>query len=884
MRFSIRASIGGILNDGNRCMTESLNFRQTWLWRQAFETPRADSSLAEQEYFRRQFTLMREKAAQLASRIAVDLPGMTVHDISHLDALWDTASLVAEGAINLNPAEAFVFGAAILLHDAGMSLGAFPGGLDDVKKTVVWRDAVARRILEINNDTDEAINGYSLTDEFTNALIPDVLRRLHAEQAERLAEQNWEIGGTSYHLIDDPDLRSFYGPTIGQIAHSHWWPISKVETELSGELGALPQRTKHIVDKVKLACLLRIADALHIDSRRAPKYLRAITKPSGISALHWEFQERLSRPYVELDTVVFTTGQPFDRENADAWWLAFDTLSLIDRELNDVDQLLRSRGKEVLRVRRVKGAGSPEMLSRTVKTRDWRPVDARLQVSDVPRIVETLGGSKLYGNDPTVPLRELIQNAADAVQARRRFEGRSDDWGKIIVAIEKRDDGYWLTVEDNGIGMSELVLTGPLLDFGTSFWRSPIAMEEFPGLLSSGMNAIGRFGIGFFSVFMLGSAVNVFSRRCDRGAEHGRLLEFRGGTSARPVLAQPGSKILPIDGGTRVEVRLDHDPFSDGGLLHTKRQQSKPIALSALVGSLAPNLSVALYVRIGNSEKRLTKPGDWLKISDQRLVARLGGVSEVAGSQKDKLMRPMKNSQGQVVGRGAVVPEDSWTFRTTGGWITIAGLRATRMRNIAGVVLGEPLTASRDTALPLIDDAGLAAWATEQADLVSKHVKDDETQAKAAEVVLGCGGEIGKLKVARWGSEWLDQHEFFDRVLSRYELVMSLDGDFHYEEDTDDVLPRDFNNSFVMDKDVVIVPRHEGSVVKNTTTLWPTPREQPVGSKSSLATFIMGIITKAWGGQAFLDNDTRQVGDVNGARIDRYVDIAIRDTDDSAET
>jgi hypothetical protein len=73
------------------------DFRQTWLWRQAFQTPRSDSTTEEQEFFRTQYLSIRERAAQLVSRIAVDLPGMTVHDISHLDAQLDTASSVAEG-------------------------------------------------------------------------------------------------------------------------------------------------------------------------------------------------------------------------------------------------------------------------------------------------------------------------------------------------------------------------------------------------------------------------------------------------------------------------------------------------------------------------------------------------------------------------------------------------------------------------------------------------------------------------------------------------------------------------------------------------------------------------------------------------------------------
>src|SRR5580700_7808981 len=123
------------------------DFRQTWLWRQAFVNPRSDSTIEEQEFFRTQYLSVRDRAAYLVSRVAVDLPGMTVHDVCHLDALWDTASAVAEGAINVNPAEAFVLGASILLHDASMSLAAYPGGLAEVRTTVAWKDAIARLAL-----------------------------------------------------------------------------------------------------------------------------------------------------------------------------------------------------------------------------------------------------------------------------------------------------------------------------------------------------------------------------------------------------------------------------------------------------------------------------------------------------------------------------------------------------------------------------------------------------------------------------------------------------------------------------------------------------------------------------------------------------------------
>ena len=68
----------------------------------------------------------------------------------------------------------------------------------------------------------------------------------------------------------------------------------------------MAQRTNKLIDKVKLACLLRIADALHLDSRRAPRFARALVNPGGISDVHWTFQERLAKPHVELDAIVFT--------------------------------------------------------------------------------------------------------------------------------------------------------------------------------------------------------------------------------------------------------------------------------------------------------------------------------------------------------------------------------------------------------------------------------------------------------------------------------------------------------------------------------------------------------------------------------------------------
>ena len=854
------------------------DFRQTWLWRQAFQTPRSNSTTDEQEFFRTQYLSIRERAAQLVSRIAVDLPGMTVHDISHLDALWDTASSVAEGAVNVNPAEAFVFGASILLHDAAMSLAAYPGGLVEVRTTVAWRDAVARLALASEELGDERFDVEDPPDSVMQRVVPDVLRQLHAERAEKLAEQVWcAADGSQVYLVEDSDLRRFYGPTIGRIAHSHWWSVQKLEQEFPDDLGALASRTRDRVDRLKLACLLRVADALHLDSRRAPRLLRAITNPSGVSALHWTFQEKLARPHIELDAVVFTTGQPFGREEAEAWWLAYDTLNAVDRELHDIDLLLQSRGREILKARRVKGAGSPEILARWVQTRDWRPVDTRLQVSDVPRIVENLGGLKLYGDNPTVVLRELIQNAADAVQARRKYEKRSDGWGLITVGLLSEGDDVWLAVEDNGIGMSEHVLTGPLLDFGTSFWRSPLATEEFPGLMAAGMHAIGRFGIGFFSVFMLGSIVRVYSRRCDKGRETGRLLEFRGGTSARPILSSAAGDSVPIDGGTRVEVLLKDNPREAGGLLHVSSYSKCMMQLDSLVGAVAPNLNVEIATKVDEGVRQVARPGDWLMISDFDLMRRLDPALKHAEADTPKadraLMQPIEDATGQVFGRAFISPTQYW-FLDDGGWVTISGLRAARLRNVQGVLLGEAMTAARDTAEPLASKEALAAWASKQAEMIATSVKNEERQARSAEVVLECGGRIGDLKFVKWGPDWLTASEFEEKLRCSRELAISFDGEFDYDEDKDDVHPKEFREDFTVSEGIALVFKHDGHILELGSNSWPrSATGQPKSNDSNVAQYARELIRRVWCGNIQEDEEERMVGKVGYSSINRQVTV-----------
>jgi hypothetical protein len=215
------------------------SYQETKLWKKAFDESRADSGPDEQKFFQTQYQLLRDKASMLVASIEADIPGLTVHDVTHLDALWDMASLLAGKSVDLNPTEAFVFGASILLHDAGMSLAAYPNRVADLRSTTIWKDLAALPGDKGGNQLDE------------KELISLVLRKLHAQKAGDLPTQPFFLdNGEKLFLIDEVDLRRFYGRSIGLLAFSHWWPIDRVESEFLVPLGAFPPYTRCSVDRL----------------------------------------------------------------------------------------------------------------------------------------------------------------------------------------------------------------------------------------------------------------------------------------------------------------------------------------------------------------------------------------------------------------------------------------------------------------------------------------------------------------------------------------------------------------------------------------------------------------------------------------------------------
>ncbi|MGP2440583.1 molecular chaperone HtpG [Streptomyces sp. JW3] len=135
----------------------------------------------------------------------------------------------------------------------------------------------------------------------------------------------------------------------------------------------------------------------------------------------------------------------------------------------------------------------------------------------------------VYSNKD-VFLREIVSNASDALDKLRLEALRDDALGADVsdlhIEIETDKAARTLTVRDNGIGMSydevgELI--GTIANSGTAKFLQELreAKEE-----TSADGLIGRFGVGFYSGFMVADEMTLVTRRA--GEDKGTRWSSRG--------------------------------------------------------------------------------------------------------------------------------------------------------------------------------------------------------------------------------------------------------------------------------------------------------------------------------------------------------------------
>jgi len=152
------------------------------------------------------------------------------------------------------------------------------------------------------------------------------------------------------------------------------------------------------------------------------------------------------------------------------------------------------------------------------------------------RGVITLLSDHLYSG-PQVYIRELLQNAVDAITARQHLEPAH--CGAIRIELNAGTDGSpsTLIVHDNGVGLTQAEVHEFLATIGQSSKREELTAEDF----------LGQFGIGLLSGFVVCEEIVVITRSMKPGSE---TVEWKGrsdGTYSLRTLQhdfEPGTQVF----------------------------------------------------------------------------------------------------------------------------------------------------------------------------------------------------------------------------------------------------------------------------------------------------------------------------------------------------
>lgn len=728
--------------------------------------------------------------------IRVDFPSLTDHSLNHSKMLWNYTQLIVGNNTSLNPLEAYILHMCFLVHDAGMCFSILDNK-SDIEATDIYKDFVAIN-QNIENVEEEALF-YSV-------------RKLHGEFAFVIPSAKLPSGKM---VINDEELRDEFCEMIGKISKSHSMDISYIDNELSTYTN--PNYIDFPIDCRKLAYILRVADAAHIDNLRTPLLNSEIeTNIKGASRDHWVFQKKIGFPRLESGLLIYNSVSSFTANERKAWWLCFDALNVLNDELKKADMFFSERNEKGFAAKGVKAIDNSLLLGDSfIKTIGWQSIDTKVKVSKPNLLAANVGGRRLY-NNTFIAIRELIQNSIDAINLRQLKQ--SDFIGKIVVEL-KEEFGYWyLSVKDNGIGMSRGVLVNHLLDFGRSYWNSYDFYDDYLGIAQRKFRPIGQFGIGFYSVFMLGNEVTIFSTKFGEDLHSQNVLFFENGLTENPSLMVVNNRSLQAEYGTVVKIKLFNNPYEEKGFIDEISFQNND--LLSLIKHLIPDSKHPIEViennRITIIEKNELSSSvelDFSTFIDSIIFQKKNDTKSFNIEKLKELDRKLLPifANGETVGRLAIIPNINRKSLSNTGIIISNGIRVAELSgNISGFLrVSEVVNLNRNEFKPELTFESIFDWA-------SRYIEYLKLQSEIPAIY----GDINyEIKSIQYSLGILDKNEFifayYDtkldkrilltlasfRILIRqldefnhYQLMDTFHDEFHYNGIFDVLRPFAYGN------------------------------------------------------------------------------------------
>lgn len=248
-------------------------------------------------------------------------------------------------------------------------------------------------------------------------------------------------------------------------------------------------------------------------------------------------------------------------------------------------------------------------------------------------------------------LRELISNAADAIEKLRFFQlagqETKDSDLPLEISIEADDNAHTLTITDTGIGMTKEELVENLGTIAHS------GSKEFIKHLAEGdkkdFNLIGQFGVGFYSAFMAAEKVTLHTRSFRPDAQG--CIWVSEGTGSYSI--EEGTDLTR---GTKIVLHLKENAQDFGKVETVKRiikQYSSFVPYPIVVNGEKVNTVQALWTKNKNeiSEEEYTEFYKYIANAYDEPLFRMHFSSDAPISINALLFVPKENFERMGFGR-----------------------------------------------------------------------------------------------------------------------------------------------------------------------------------------------------------------------------------------
>lgn len=202
--------------------------------------------------------------------------------------------------------------------------------------------------------------------------------------------------------------------------------------------------------------------------------------------------------------------------------------------------------------------------------------------------------------DREIFIRELVSNASDALEKLRHAQLASsgtihDPELPLEISITTDETARTLTIADHGTGLTREELErnlGTIAHSGTKAFLQ--SLKESGG--STPGSLIGKFGVGFYSVFMVAKEVRVFTR--SSGSDGDGLVWTSDGATGYTIDEAPGQSR-----GARIVIELKDDAYDFSEAATVKRileKYSSFVPFPILLNGERVNTVEALWLKSKN--------------------------------------------------------------------------------------------------------------------------------------------------------------------------------------------------------------------------------------------------------------------------------------------